>query len=44
MARKKHRPEQILAILRQIEIEVANRKPTGRACREAGITEQTYYH
>jgi putative transposase len=43
MARKKHSAEQIVAILRQIEVEVANRKPTGQACREAGITEQTYY-
>ena len=43
MARKKHSPEQIVAILRQIEVEVANHKPTGQACREAGITEQTYY-
>ena len=37
MARKKHSPEQIVAILRQIEVEVANHKPTGQACREAGI-------
>jgi len=43
MARKKHSPEQIVAILRQIEVEVANHKPTGQACQEAGITEQTYY-
>ena len=43
MARKKHSAEQIVAILRQIEVEVANHKPTGHACREAGITEQTYY-
>ncbi len=33
MARKKHSPEQIVAILRQIEVEVANHKPTGQACR-----------
>jgi putative transposase len=43
MARKKHSPDQIVAILRQIEVEVANHKPTGQVCREAGITEQTYY-
>ena len=43
MARKKHIAEQIVAILRQIEVEVANHKPVGQACREAGITEQTYY-
>jgi putative transposase len=43
MARKKHSPGHIVAILWQIEIEVANHKPTGQACREAGISEQAYY-
>jgi len=43
MARKKHSPEQIVAILRQIEVELVNHKPIGQACREASITEQTYY-
>ena len=43
MARKKHRAEQIVAILRQIEVEVANHQPTGQACREAGSTAPTYY-
>ena len=43
MARKKPRAEQIVAILRQIEVEVANHQPTGQACREAGSTAPTYY-
>ena len=43
MARKKHSAEQVVAILRQIEVELANHKSTGQACKEAGITEQTYY-
>ncbi len=43
MARKKHSAEQIVAILRQIEVELANHKSIGQACKEAGITEQTYY-
>ena len=30
-------------ILRQIEVELANHKSTAQACKEAGITEQTYY-
>ena len=42
MARKKPRAEQIVAILRQIEVEVANHQPTGQACREAGSTAPTY--
>jgi hypothetical protein len=41
MAKKKHCPGHIVAILRQIEIEVANHKPTGQACREAGIRRQS---
>ena len=43
MVRKKHSAEQIVATLRQIEVELANHKSTGQACKEAGITEQTYY-
>ena len=43
MARKKHNAEQIVALLRQIEVELANHKSLGQACKEAGITEQTYY-
>ena len=29
--------------VRQIEVEVANGKSTPQACRDAGITDQTYY-
>jgi|NGEPerStandDraft_6_1074524.scaffolds.fasta_scaffold21292_6 transposase-like protein len=43
MVRKKHGAEQIVAILRQIEVELANHKSTGQACKEAGITQQTPY-
>ena len=44
MARgKKHSAEQIVSLLRQIEVAVANGKTTGVACKEAAITEQTYY-
>jgi len=44
MARgKKHTPEQIVNVLRQVEVAVANGKTTPAACREGGITEQTYY-
>jgi putative transposase len=44
MARgKKHTPEQIVSLLRQIEVAVANGKTTPVACRESGITEQTWY-
>jgi len=30
-------------VLRQIEVAVANEKSTPQACKEAGITVQTYY-
>ena len=43
MPMKKHKPEQIVALLRQIEVEIANGKTTPQACKEAEITIQTYY-
>jgi len=43
MARKKHGAEQIVALLRQIEVELANHENIGQACKAAGITQQTYY-
>ena len=36
-------PPQIVTVLRQIEVEIANGKTTPQACREAQITTQTYY-
>jgi putative transposase len=41
--RKKHTPEQVVNLLRQIEVAAANGKTTSQACKEAEITEQTYY-
>ncbi len=43
MPMKKYKPEQIVTLLRQIEVEIANGKTTPQACREARITAQTYY-
>jgi hypothetical protein len=40
---KKHTAEQIVSLLRQIEVAVANGKTTAQASKEALITEQTYY-
>ncbi len=40
---RKHTPGQIVNILRQIEVALANGKSHPIASREAGITEQTYY-
>ena len=45
MARgKKHTPEQIVSLLRQIEVARSEREDdAGSVPKEAGITEQTYY-
>src|ERR1039458_10244974 len=39
----KHGVEQVVNLLRQVEVAVANGKTTAVACKEAEITEQTYY-
>jgi putative transposase len=43
MPMKRYKPEQIVNLLRQIEVEIANGKTTPQACREVEITQQTYY-
>lgn len=43
MSKERYKPEQIVALLRQIEVAVANGKTTPQACKEAEITVQTYY-
>ena len=43
MSTKRFKPEQIVNLLRQIEVEIANGKTTPQACRDAEITAQTYY-
>jgi len=43
MPKQKYKAEQIVNLLRKIEVEVANGKTTSEAAREVGITEQTYY-
>ena len=43
MPMTRYKPEQIVNLLRQIEVAVANGKTTPQACKEAQITAQTYY-
>ncbi len=43
MPKEKLKPEQVVTLLRQIEVAVANGKTTPQACKEAEVTEQTYY-
>ena len=43
MPTKRYKAEQIVNLLRQVEVEIANGKTTPQACRDAEITAQTYY-
>ena len=43
MPMQRYKPEQIVTVLRQIEVLVASGKATPQACKEAAITTQTYY-
>ena len=43
MKSKKHTIEQIIAKLRQAEVELAKGSTVPKAARKLGITEQTYY-
>jgi putative transposase len=43
MPMQRYKPEQIVTMLRQIEVSIANGKTTPQACKEAEITVQTYY-
>jgi transposase-like protein len=43
MAKKRFSPEQIITHLRQVEIFVSQGNTAGDACRQIGVSEQTYY-
>ena len=43
MARKRYSDEDILNLLRQIELGLNGGSDVGSACRKAGISEATYY-
>ena len=43
MSIEKNKPEQIVTVPRQIEVQIANGKKVPQACKEAGIHTQTYY-
>jgi len=43
MARKKYAPEEIIKLLRLVEIEMSQGKSAGQACKKLGFTEQSYY-
>ena len=39
MPMKRYKPGQIVALLRQIELEIANEKAAPQACKEAEVTQ-----
>jgi len=43
MGKKRYTPEQIVAKLRQAEVELAKGQATGLVCKKLGISEQSYY-
>jgi transposase-like protein len=43
MAKRRHTAEQIIAKLREAEVELAKGQPISKVARKLGITEQTYY-
>jgi len=43
MGRKRYKPEQIIGMLREAEVELSRGQKVGQVCRTLGIAEQTYY-
>ena len=43
MPNKRYKAEQIVTLLRQLEVGIANGKTVPQVCKEAEITVQTYY-
>ena len=43
MGRKRHKPEEIIAKLRQVDVLTAQGTPVIEAIRSIGVTEVTYY-
>jgi putative transposase len=44
MARKRHSDQDILKLLREIELALASGNDVGTACRSVGISDATYYN
>ena len=43
MSKKRFTPEQIIGMLREAEVALAQRETVGQVCRTLGIAEQTFY-
>ena len=44
MKQKRHSVDEIVAKLRQADVELGKGKKVPEVCKSMGITEQTYYH
>jgi len=44
MARKRYSDEDILRLLREIELHLASGSDVSTACRKAGVSDATYYN
>ena len=44
MPKAKYKPEQVIPMLREAEVEIGQGKSVGEVCRKLGIHEHTYYH
>ena len=43
MGKKRYEAEQIVVLLRQVEVGTSQGKSVAIACREAGISEQSFF-
>jgi putative transposase len=43
MSKRRFTPEQIISLLREVDVKISQGKKVDQLCREIGITEQTYY-
>ena len=43
MKGKRHKPEQIIGKLREVEIELGRGASVAEACKKIGVTDHTYY-
>ena len=43
MGKKRYKAEQIIAMLREAEVEIAKGKTVPWICKKLGVSEQTYY-
>jgi transposase-like protein len=43
MRRKRYTPEQIIGMLREVEVELSRGEKVKQVCRSLGVSEQTYY-